>query len=183
MSGQRDATCENCGAAMELVRGRDYFCCPYCGSFAFPERSDDGLVVLGEAAELACPICSQPLTTASVSEVRVLHCPACRRVLVRQESFSTLVKLIRAEATVHLDPLRPLNRQELEREIACPSCGAVMDTHPYYGPGNVVIDHCTRCRLIWLDYGELAEIRDAPGRDREGGSRPGYGLIDDLLGR
>ena len=41
-----------------------------------------------------------------------------------------------------------------------------MDTHPYYGPGNVVIDSCARCAVVWLDYHELAMIRDAPGRDR-----------------
>jgi Zn-finger nucleic acid-binding protein len=41
-----------------------------------------------------------------------------------------------------------------------------MATHPYYGPGNVVIDTCTACDLVWLDFGELAQIVDAPGRDR-----------------
>jgi Zn-finger nucleic acid-binding protein len=41
-----------------------------------------------------------------------------------------------------------------------------MDVHPYYGPGNVVIDSCSACDLIWLDHGELTQITDAPGRDR-----------------
>jgi Zn-finger nucleic acid-binding protein len=41
-----------------------------------------------------------------------------------------------------------------------------MSTHPYYGPGNVVVDNCGRCDVIWLDCGELAIIRDAPGTDR-----------------
>jgi hypothetical protein len=41
-----------------------------------------------------------------------------------------------------------------------------METHPYYGPGNVVIDSCLQCELIWLDFGELRQIVAAPGRDR-----------------
>jgi Zn-finger nucleic acid-binding protein len=41
-----------------------------------------------------------------------------------------------------------------------------MDVHPYYGPGNIVIDSCSACDLIWLDHGELQQITDAPGRDR-----------------
>jgi Zn-finger nucleic acid-binding protein len=41
-----------------------------------------------------------------------------------------------------------------------------MDTHPYYGPGNVVIDNCGRCGLVWLDFGELDRIISAAGRDR-----------------
>jgi Zn-finger nucleic acid-binding protein len=44
-----------------------------------------------------------------------------------------------------------------------------LETHPYYGPGNVVIDSCAACDVIWLDFGELKQIVDAPGRDR--GSR------------
>jgi hypothetical protein len=30
----------------------------------------------------------------------------------------------------------------------------------------VVIDTCAPCDLVWLDFGELAQIVDAPGRDR-----------------
>jgi Zn-finger nucleic acid-binding protein len=41
-----------------------------------------------------------------------------------------------------------------------------METHPYYGPGNVIIDSCGECDLVWLDFGELKQISDAPGGDR-----------------
>jgi Zn-finger nucleic acid-binding protein len=39
----------------------------------------------------------------------------------------------------------------------------------YYGPGNIVMDLCIACDWVWLDYGELKQIADAPGVDR--GSR------------
>jgi Zn-finger nucleic acid-binding protein len=41
-----------------------------------------------------------------------------------------------------------------------------MSTHPYYGPGTIVIDNCDRCKVVWLDYGELARVVNAPGGDR-----------------
>lgn len=41
-----------------------------------------------------------------------------------------------------------------------------MSTYPYCGPGNVVIDVCARCTLVWFDHGELGAIIRAPGRDR-----------------
>jgi hypothetical protein len=44
-----------------------------------------------------------------------------------------------------------------------------MATHPYYGPGNVIIDTCEPCEVVWLDFGELKQIVAAPGKDR--GSR------------
>ena len=42
-------------------------------------------------------------------------------------------------------------------------------TYPYGGPGAIAIDACDDCNVVWLDYRELNQIVDAPGRDR--GSR------------
>jgi hypothetical protein len=70
----------------------------------------------------------------------------------------------RAERTGPPAKPAPLDPEELERHIDCPTCGATMEVHPYYGPGNVVIDSCARCRLIWLDHGEIGAIERAPGR-------------------
>lgn len=167
---------------MGPVPGRDYFHCEYCGAFAFPEPSEDGIVVLGERRSVACPVCSATLQTASVAEVRVLHCETCRGVLASQEAFSMIVKLLRAHAAGEPDPLTPVDQSQLDREVACAYCGQTMDTHPYYGPGNVVVDNCADCGVIWLDYGELASIRDAPGDDRARAADPGYSFIEDLVG-
>ena len=52
--------------------------------------------------------------------------------------------------------------------MSCPRCASQLATHPYYGPGNVVIDTCAQCDVVWLDFGELKQIVDAPGRDRGG---------------
>ncbi|MFC2031008.1 zf-TFIIB domain-containing protein [Chloroflexota bacterium] len=65
----------------------------------------------------------------------------------------------------------------MARKLPCPRCGIVMDTHPYYGPGNIVIDNCGRCNLIWLDSGELGTITNAPGRDRIKATRDRSGPV------
>jgi Zn-finger nucleic acid-binding protein len=59
-----------------------------------------------------------------------------------------------------------MNPDELRRQLACPLCGRPMLAHPYLGPGNIVIDTCDTCNVIWLDYGELDRAVNAPGRDR-----------------
>jgi Zn-finger nucleic acid-binding protein len=41
-----------------------------------------------------------------------------------------------------------------------------MSNHKYLGPGNIIIDTCDTCDLIWLDYGELSKVVVAPGKDR-----------------
>ena len=43
-----------------------------------------------------------------------------------------------------------------------------MDTHPYHAGGNAVIDTCDRCRLVWLDAGELTVIGSYQSRSWNG---------------
>ena len=162
--------CRNCGGAMELFATRGYFFCRYCGSFHFPDTApDQGVRVLAEGAH-PCPICRTNLSSAVLDERHaVQYCPTCRGVLMARGTFADVVQQRRAWATEGPAAPVPLRRDELVREANCPQCGVRLQTHPYYGPGNVVIDSCAACDVIWLDFGELKQIVDAPGRDR--GSR------------
>jgi hypothetical protein len=56
----------------------------------------------------------------------------------------------------------PPDQADLKRTIRCPKCHRRLDTHFYAGPGNVIIDTCADCLLIWLDRGELMRIVHAP---------------------
>jgi Zn-finger nucleic acid-binding protein len=67
----------------------------------------------------------------------------------------------------------------MAREVCCPRCRARMATHPYYGPGRIIIDTCEPCHLIWLDPGEIERVIDAPGRDRGSSLRSGEGAWSD----
>jgi Zn-finger nucleic acid-binding protein len=159
--------CPNCGATMQLVPRRDYFACEYCTSFHFPKQaaaSSDGVTVLGEDSDMSCPVCQQRLVVASIAKRRVLHCEACRGVLATNENFADLMKRRRATYTGGDVRPEPINPEELERTVTCPKCRKPMDTHPYYGPGNAVVDTCGQCFLIWLDHGEIAALEKAPGR-------------------
>jgi Zn-finger nucleic acid-binding protein len=164
--------CRNCGGAMELFASRGYFFCRYCGSFHFPESAgDDGVRVLGPTTEpMTCAACAQALASALLDETYpVQYCRNCRGVLLARRDFATVVQRRRAWATGTPGPPVPLNRGELARKLLCAKCRKPMATHPYYGPGNVVIDSCAGCELVWLDFGELRQIVAAPGKDR--GSR------------
>ncbi len=56
----------------------------------------------------------------------------------------------------------PPDSGDLKRVIQCPKCNRRMDTHFYAGPGNVIVDTCDNCDLIWLDRGELTRIAHSP---------------------
>lgn len=157
---------------MELFATRGYFFCRYCGTFHFPDtKADEGVRIIGDAPEgLDCPVCAQALSSAMLDEAHAIrYCRNCRGLLIARTGFAGVVQKRRSWATNTPGPPVPLNRQELERQLRCPSCARPLSTHPYFGPGNVIIDNCETCELVWLDFGELRQIVDAPGKDR--GSR------------
>ena len=160
--------CGNCGAAMELHESRGYFFCTHCGSFHFPQPPDDeGLRVIGQEADPPlCPACRGPLAAARLDDHPVHVCQACRGVLTPRSVFADVVRVRRAWASGPPVARRPRDEREGAREAICPVCARQMATHPYLGPGGVVIDTCDTCDVVWLDAGELRRIVDAPGRDR-----------------
>jgi Zn-finger nucleic acid-binding protein len=143
-----------------------YLYCRYCSSLFFPDESKDAVEVLGIESQLRCPVCEQTLVAATAAEMHVLYCKRCHGVLVNQALFADMVRYLRAQADAPSTPPRPLNRDDLRRVLHCSNCRQVLDTHPYYGPGNIVIDVCMHCRLIWLDGGEINAISNAPGWDQ-----------------
>ncbi len=163
--------CENCGAPLRLVAGRDHFCCDHCETLRFTAPladSIDRVTLLGAAADegddRACPVCLTPLAHGALDGARVYCCETCRGVLTESDVFAHVNRQRRADYEAAEVLPTPLDRAQFQRELHCPSCTARMETHPYYGPGNVVIDSCSRCRLVWVDSGELAAIERAPGR-------------------
>ncbi len=155
--------CPSCGAPLRLQGDQEGLTCDYCRNLYYPEKNDDGVRVLGEAAEEQCPICSIPLMHAIAARERIRYCTKCRGMLISMNTFLTLVEELRAETRGPDVPHAP-DPRELDRRINCPRCRRPMDTHYYCGPGNVVIDDCSRCALNWLDHGELLRIARAPDR-------------------
>jgi len=157
--------CKNCGAPMQLVEGKDYLVCEYCTYTYVPKPNPDGVRILEEPTALGCPVCELPMVAASINSHRIWHCKKCRGILLPMSVFSETVAVERRrrpEPPASVDPIDV--QDQLKRKLVCPNCADPMHTHPYGGPGNVVIDNCPSCRLNWLDYRELQRIITAPER-------------------
>jgi Zn-finger nucleic acid-binding protein len=150
---------------MRLVQDKGYFVCDYCTSIYFPQESEDSIRNLGEPGTTNCPVCGILLVSALLDDIPVLQCGRCKGVLIPQAAFSFAVEVLRAKSS--RPPIRPpaMDPKDLQRPLNCPVCSRKMDTHPYGGPGNIVIDNCYRCKVIWLDYGEMGKVIRAPGED------------------
>jgi Zn-finger nucleic acid-binding protein len=160
--------CKQCGAPMILVRDRDYYFCEYCGVYHFPNPSADGIRNLGEAPErITCPLCNIPLDLAIFDDhYRGHQCSNCKGILFNRGTFRKTLEARRAKAASPAEPVTRASETELGRQVFCPKCKQRMSTHHYLGPGNIIIDTCHTCDLIWLDYGELNKAVSAPGNDR-----------------
>ena len=158
--------CINCGAPMQLRLEKRQFYCNYCSSIYFPDENEDGIRILEERNETNCPVCKIPLVFGFIDQTQILYCQSCRGMLADQESFLKVIEYFRASLSQPpIDP-PPVNFAELERELTCSTCGRLMSTHLYGGPGNLVVDNCSHCLHLWLDHKEFTRIIRAPGRVR-----------------
>lgn len=146
---------------MELNPDRGCWVCRYCDSEWAPESNVDGIRVL-EVSRFDCPICAVKLFKARLLDYGLLHCQTCAGVLIEMADLVPLTDDLRASRNAAAYVGRPPDPKALERHINCPECRQTMDTHPYYGPGNVIIDTCEPCEVHWLDRGELRRIAFAP---------------------
>jgi Zn-finger nucleic acid-binding protein len=138
--------------------------CDYCGSVQVPEPNSDGVRVLDVPAGEFCPVCTAPLVHAVVAGHRMRYCQKCHGMLIAMELFPVIVEDLRARREITFTAAYRPDPKDLDRRIRCPQCGVEMDTHPYMGPGNIIIDSCEHCALDWLDYGELDRVVRAPDR-------------------
>jgi Zn-finger nucleic acid-binding protein len=164
--------CQQCAGKVSVVPGREYMQCDYCQSLVFDSNNPlivDRIVSMGERLQQAdCPVCKTGLTTGQIEKCPVLYCDGCFGLLIRNEHFGSIVRERRARRSGHeSQACQPLNSDEYNRRICCPNCTNQMEVHPYYGPGNIVIDSCSGCQYIWLDHGELRTVERA-----EGGKEP-----------
>ena len=159
--------CDNCGAALSNVMNK-HLLCEYCTTLHFVQELQetvDRFIPLGSEADTKCPVCDgESLRLGSLDEQDVFYCRKCRGLLLFCEVMGQIIMTRRAAYQgADAMPL-PLNPLELERNVRCPACEKKMEVHPYHGPGNVVVDSCSDCHLVWLDHGEIARIERSPGR-------------------
>ena len=158
--------CQNCGTQLgEAIAGKA--ACPDCQTlhvFQLPRISIDGISPTGEVSECLCPACRTELKCGFLHEEMVEYCGTCEGILLDQDLFGHVVAKLRREFQGAEDRPTPIDQNQLAVKRMCPVCDVRMDCHPYYGPGNAIIDACTDCRIVWLDAGELTMIERAPGQ-------------------
>ena len=155
----------SCAAALQLVESRRYFQCGHCGTFGFPEGGVDGIRVIGTTPAAAAMPCMHRHHGARVvgNNHPINLCSKCRGILLpKPSSQRSSANVVRGPPHWRREPL-PLDRIESPRGISHVQDAARLSTPiPRYGPGNVVMTTALSRDLIWLDFGEMRQIVDAP---------------------
>ncbi len=105
-----------------------------------------------------CPLCQGSLQSAHIEGESVAYCGRCEAFLADMETLPAIVTKRRSRPSAEEKSTAPFDAADLTRVLRCPQCKQPMDTHPYFGGGNVVVSTCERCNFIWLDAGTLEII-------------------------
>ena len=129
-----------------------------------PLSFDQGGKLSGKPSGVACPKCRGEMQIGRIAGCQFAGCPKCFGMLIQQHVFATLIQHLRAKYSGPTQAPKPMDARELHVSRRCPACLETMETYPYAGAGNSVIDACKECRLIWFDADELNALVEAPGR-------------------
>jgi Zn-finger nucleic acid-binding protein len=101
---------------------------------------------------------------ASIESHELFYCTRCHGMLLDMEKFLPLLEVLREYRYWSRSSQAPRD-VDAGRVLNCPLCKHAMDKHPYGGGGNIDVDSCEPCSVLWLDRGELSRIVAAPDRD------------------
>lgn len=138
-----------CGHCKKDYNAKFKFC-PFCGEQAEQESN---------LSDLACPHCDVIMDKVMEIESIIDHCPECGGVWCENNELEEITR----ERDIFLrdDIPRKFVRKRPEEEvkyIKCPICHEEMNRINFGKISGIIVDVCGN-HGIWLDSGELEEIR------------------------
>ena len=129
-----------------------------------------------------CPACAAPLTTLNLQGLAVEVCRSgCGGIWFDNFELSRVdeahEELGAALAEMEFNP----DTVVLREKRPCPKCaGITMLQHKFSREKPVVVDECPSCGGVWLDGGELSQIR-TPTETREDRAKATQTFINSLV--
>ena len=112
---------------------------------------------------MKCPVCNKDLKEISVADIKVDICEGgCAGIWFDNYELQKVDEKHEAAGTSLLEIEKDKNINiGYETKRNCPKCeGVIMLKHFVSAKREIEIDECANCGGIWLDSGELRQIRD-----------------------
>lgn len=126
---------------------------------------------------MKCPACSSELSQIKVGDLVVDVCnESCGGIWFDNRELQRVDEATELDLQPYLDIRHDLSVEiDFQARRNCPRCTSViLMRHGYAGHREVQVDSCANCGGIWLDYGELAQIRANSKADDAQGGKPDY---------
>jgi Zn-finger nucleic acid-binding protein len=112
-----------------------------------------------------CPACNNPLIILELSSVEIDHCTNCSGIWLDGGELEILL-----ENSSHKNELLAsfmIDKNSSERRIKCPICRKKMEKVLCGKDENILIDRCRSHHGLWFDSGELEQLFESGGLDKE----------------
>lgn len=108
-------------------------------------------------SQLTCPACQSAMNKELVNGFELDVCPGCLGVWFDEGELGKVAKLPKQNFESR-QPATPLPLSHLKR--SCPRCSALLLSAKYQYTSDITIDSCEQCGGVFVDQGELEEIRE-----------------------
>ena len=112
-----------------------------------------------------CPVCDNPLIILELNNVEVDHCTNCNGLWLDGGELEILL-----ESSSHKNDVLAsfiVDNKNSEKKLKCPICRKKMEKVLCGKEENIVIDKCSQHHGLWFDKGELEQLLESGGLDKE----------------
>ena len=109
---------------------------------------------------MKCPKCSSAMKLVEFgTDIRAQRCTGCRGLYCSRQMLELMRAEWQGDAALDTGSAVQGARNNEIRDIPCPGCGATMQRVADTQQSHVTLDACPACDGIFLDAGELSDLK------------------------
>lgn len=110
---------------------------------------------------MKCPKCEQAMEVVEFgTEISLERCSGCHGLYCEREILARMRDEWLTETVLDTGCAAEGARHNDMRDIICPSCGATMEHFQDEEQSHITLDTCLSCDKIFLDAGELTDMKE-----------------------
>jgi Zn-finger nucleic acid-binding protein len=106
-----------------------------------------------------CPLCNIVMLRVKYEGLPAFKCDRCKGYLLEAPRLKGIERNVQTPEEKLIEEAREEYHEDSRKRIECPKCKGYMKKTRTPPPAEILIDTCERCRLVWLDGGELAILQ------------------------
>jgi Zn-finger nucleic acid-binding protein len=107
-----------------------------------------------------CPKCRKPMETVEFgTNIKVQRCTGCGGLFCKWQTLRQLRDEWLADTVLDKGSAALGAKQNEMLDIRCPECGTTMDHVKDQQQKHITLDSCTNCDGVFLDAGELTDMK------------------------